>query len=163
MFWSVGCSLLRAEGFSCSLCVLYGGLRISKLQFSIQKIFKKGLQLQIFFNFLSSNPWIRRSAIKKNAGSGSALNQCGSTILDDLQFEQIPMLLLCFAVTRFFRRYNCNIEIILETDTAIFHYKTFVTIAQFQLAKIITSALEEKFCATFFAPKFHNVLAETRQ
>ncbi len=31
-------SLLRAEGFSCSLCVLYGGLRISKLQFSIQKI-----------------------------------------------------------------------------------------------------------------------------
>jgi|LakMenEpi03Aug12_release.lakeMendotaPanAssembly.Ray.scaffolds.fasta_scaffold1027594_1 hypothetical protein len=31
--WSAGCSLLKAEGFSCSLNVLYGGLGISKLQF----------------------------------------------------------------------------------------------------------------------------------
>ncbi len=38
MFWSAGCSLLRAEGFSCSLDVLYGGLGISKLQFLMQKI-----------------------------------------------------------------------------------------------------------------------------
>ncbi len=46
MFWSAGCALLMAEGFSCSLCVLYGGLRISKLQFSIRcKFFSK--------------PWIR--------------------------------------------------------------------------------------------------------
>jgi hypothetical protein len=40
MFRSAGCSLLRAEGFSCSLCsldVLYGGLGISKLQFFNQK------------------------------------------------------------------------------------------------------------------------------
>jgi hypothetical protein len=29
---------LRAEGFSCSLSVLYGGLGISKLQFLIKKI-----------------------------------------------------------------------------------------------------------------------------
>jgi hypothetical protein len=29
---------LRAEGFSCSLGVLYGGLEISKLQFLIKKI-----------------------------------------------------------------------------------------------------------------------------
>jgi hypothetical protein len=34
---SAGCSLLRAEGFSCSMDVLYGGLRISKLQFLIKK------------------------------------------------------------------------------------------------------------------------------
>jgi hypothetical protein len=34
MFLSTGCSLLRAE----SLGVLYGGLRISKLQFFIKKI-----------------------------------------------------------------------------------------------------------------------------
>jgi hypothetical protein len=27
-----GCSLLRAEGFSCSLCVFYGGLSISKFK-----------------------------------------------------------------------------------------------------------------------------------
>jgi hypothetical protein len=38
MFLSTGCSLLRVEGFSCSLGVLYGGLGISKLQFLIKKI-----------------------------------------------------------------------------------------------------------------------------
>jgi hypothetical protein len=37
MFWSAGCSLFRAEGFSCSLGVLYGGLGISKWQFLIRK------------------------------------------------------------------------------------------------------------------------------
>ncbi len=31
MFWSAGCSLLRAEGFFCNLDVLYGGLEIEKL------------------------------------------------------------------------------------------------------------------------------------
>jgi len=31
MFWSARCSLLRAEGFSCSLGVLYEGLGIGKL------------------------------------------------------------------------------------------------------------------------------------
>ncbi len=36
MFWSAGCSLLRA-GLSCSLGVLYGGLGISKLQFFYQE------------------------------------------------------------------------------------------------------------------------------
>ncbi len=35
---STGCSLLRAEGYSCSLGILYGGLGISKLQFLIKKI-----------------------------------------------------------------------------------------------------------------------------
>ncbi len=38
MFLGTGCSLLRAEAFSCSLGVLYGGLGISKLQFLIKKI-----------------------------------------------------------------------------------------------------------------------------
>jgi hypothetical protein len=38
MFLSTGCSLLRSEGFSCSLGILYGGLGISKLQFLIKKI-----------------------------------------------------------------------------------------------------------------------------
>ncbi len=36
--YGTGCSLLRAEGFSCSLGVLYGGLGIRKLQFLIKKI-----------------------------------------------------------------------------------------------------------------------------
>jgi hypothetical protein len=38
MFLSTGCSLLRAEGFSCSLGVFYEGLGITKLQFLIKKI-----------------------------------------------------------------------------------------------------------------------------
>ncbi len=49
IFWIAGCSLLRTEGFSCSLDVLYGGLEIL-----IKKIFSC-----IFFNFRSSEPWIR--------------------------------------------------------------------------------------------------------
>ncbi len=55
MFWSAGCSLLRAEGFFCSLGVLYGGLGISKLQFLIKKIKIKFLAVN-FLNFRSSNP-----------------------------------------------------------------------------------------------------------
>jgi hypothetical protein len=55
MFLNTGCSLLRAEGFSCSLGVLYGGLGISKLQFLIKKIEIKFPAL-IFFSFMSSNP-----------------------------------------------------------------------------------------------------------
>ncbi len=63
MFLSTGCSLLRAEGFSCSLGVLYGGLGISKFQFLIKKIEIKFPTKIFFFNFRSSNPgsgsWIR--------------------------------------------------------------------------------------------------------
>jgi hypothetical protein len=51
MFLSTGCSLLRAEGFSCSLGFLYGGLRINKLQFLIKKIEIKFPAI----NFRSSN------------------------------------------------------------------------------------------------------------
>ncbi len=38
MFRSAGCSLLRAEGFSFCLDILYGDLWISKLLFLIKKI-----------------------------------------------------------------------------------------------------------------------------
>jgi hypothetical protein len=38
MFLSTECSLFRAEGFFCSLGVLYGSLGISELQFLIKKI-----------------------------------------------------------------------------------------------------------------------------
>jgi hypothetical protein len=38
MFVSAGCSLLRAEGFFCSLDVLYGDLGIGKLQFDQKNI-----------------------------------------------------------------------------------------------------------------------------
>jgi hypothetical protein len=55
MFLSTGCFLLRAEGFSCRLGVLYGGLGTSKLQFLIKKIEIKFLAIN-FFNFRSSNP-----------------------------------------------------------------------------------------------------------
>jgi hypothetical protein len=90
MFLSTECSLLRDEGFSCSLGILYGGLGISKLQFLIKKIEIK-FPAKNFFQFFK--PWIRirdpdpesGSAVRKNAGSGSvsrsALNQCGSKTL----------------------------------------------------------------------------------
>jgi hypothetical protein len=50
MFLSTGCSLLRAEGFSCSLGVLYGGLGISKLQILI-KLIENKFPYIIFFQF----------------------------------------------------------------------------------------------------------------
>jgi hypothetical protein len=56
IIWSAGCSLLRAEGFSCSLCVLYGCLRISILQFSIQKIEKTSFIAVNFNQFLVIKP-----------------------------------------------------------------------------------------------------------
>jgi hypothetical protein len=49
---------MRAEGFYCSLDVLYEGLVISKLQFFNQKK-EKNLQLYFILNFWSSKPWIR--------------------------------------------------------------------------------------------------------
>jgi hypothetical protein len=87
MFLSTECSLLRAEGFSCSLGVLFGGLGIRKLQFLIKKIETKFPA--IFFSILGHQTLDpdpeSRSAIRKNAGSGyvsrSALNQCGSETL----------------------------------------------------------------------------------
>ncbi len=78
MFGSAGCSLLRAEGFSCSLDVLYGGLGKSKLKFLNKKIqtFFKAVN---FSNFWSSKPWIR-------IGSGSGLNE---SVSESLQLRQI--------------------------------------------------------------------------
>ena len=58
MFLSTGCSLLRAEGFSCSLGILYGGLGISKLQFLNMKIEIKFPAIN-FFQFQVIKPWIR--------------------------------------------------------------------------------------------------------
>ncbi len=58
MFLSTGCSLLRAEGSSCCLGVLYGGLGISKQQFLIKKIEIK-FPATKFFQFQVINPWIR--------------------------------------------------------------------------------------------------------
>jgi hypothetical protein len=51
IFSRVGCSLLRAEGFSCSLDFLYGGQGISKLQFLIKK--EKKISAVFFFLFWS--------------------------------------------------------------------------------------------------------------
>ncbi len=78
-------SQLRAEGFSCSLGVLYGGLGISKLQFLIKKIEMKFPAINFIHQTLDPDPG-SGSAIRKNAGSGSvsgsALNQCGSDTLN---------------------------------------------------------------------------------
>jgi hypothetical protein len=81
-------SLLRAEGFSCSLGVLYGGLGISELQILIKKIKIKISSCKFFSSLghqtLDPDPG-SGSAIRKNAGSvsvsRSALNQCRSATL----------------------------------------------------------------------------------
>ncbi len=52
IFWSAGCSLSRAQGFSCSLDVLFEGLGISKLQFLIKKALKINFLLYFFSHFL---------------------------------------------------------------------------------------------------------------
>jgi hypothetical protein len=76
MFWSAGRSFLRAEGFSCSFCVLYGGLGISKLQFFIKKNINFFSAVN-FFQFLV----IKTLDLELDPESGYALNQCGSTTL----------------------------------------------------------------------------------
>ena len=89
MFLSTGCSLLRAEGFSCSLGVLYGGLGIGKLQFLIKKI-KIKFPVVSFFQFWIIKPWIRirdpdpqlEKILDPDPYPESALNQCGSETLD---------------------------------------------------------------------------------
>jgi hypothetical protein len=52
---SARCFLLRAEGFSCHLDVLYEGVAISKLQFLIKKGYNK-FSAVLFFKFWSSKP-----------------------------------------------------------------------------------------------------------
>jgi hypothetical protein len=56
IFWSAGCSLLRAEGFFCGLDVLYGAQRISKFQFWSKQ--EKKNSAVLFINFGPSKPWI---------------------------------------------------------------------------------------------------------
>ncbi len=62
MFWSAGCSLLRAEGFCCSLCVFYGGLGEVNCNFWSKNI-KKISSRRFFLIFGHQNPgsgiWIR--------------------------------------------------------------------------------------------------------
>ncbi len=66
MFLSAGCALLRAEGFSCSLGVLYGGLGISKWQFLIKKI-KLKFPTVNFFSILG------HQTLDPDPGSGSGI------------------------------------------------------------------------------------------
>ncbi len=72
MFWSVEeCSFLRAEGFSWSLDVLYGGLGISKLQFLIKKVLHFFVATVNFFqSFGHLNP---RSGLDSDPDRYSAL------------------------------------------------------------------------------------------
>ncbi len=57
---------MRAEGFSCSFGVLYGGLGISKMQFLIKKIKIKFLVV-IFFSILG------HQTLDPDPGSGSGI------------------------------------------------------------------------------------------
>jgi hypothetical protein len=47
---------MRADGFSCSLDGLFGGLGISKLQFLIKETKKRFFSCIFFFNFGHQNP-----------------------------------------------------------------------------------------------------------
>ncbi len=67
MFWSAGCSLLRAGGFFCNLDVHYGGLEIGKLQFFFPKKHLISFSAVIFFQVLVIKTWIR-------IGSGSVFS-----------------------------------------------------------------------------------------
>jgi hypothetical protein len=78
MFRSAGCSLLRAEGFSCSLDVLYGGLGISKLQLLLQKISNFFPAVSFFSIYGHKNlGWVWMGNGIQPAGSGSGLDNSG--------------------------------------------------------------------------------------
>jgi hypothetical protein len=72
MFGTAGCSLFRAEGFFCRLCILYGDIGISKYQFLIKEIQFKFLVLN-FFEFYIIKPWIR--ILDPDSESGSAIRK----------------------------------------------------------------------------------------
>ncbi len=143
MFLSTGYSLLRAEGFSCSLGILYGGLGISKLKFLIKKIEIKFPAIN-FFQFSVIKTWIRirnldpqlekmldpdpdsGSAIRKNAGSGSgyALNQCGSETLATTSTAIYP----CFYVE--FTGFCCSCTLLFCSAILVPHLvKNFVSLS----------------------------------
>ncbi len=68
MVCSAGCSLLKEDGLTYSLYILYGGLGISKLQCLIKVFFLA----VIFSNFWTSNPGSGNgSTVIQKAGSGS--------------------------------------------------------------------------------------------
>jgi hypothetical protein len=74
----------RAEGFSCSLDVLYKGLGISKFKFLIKKVSNKFFSCKFFSILGHKKPGSgldpdRYSAT--NAGPGSGLNESGSETL----------------------------------------------------------------------------------
>jgi hypothetical protein len=52
MFWSAGCSLWKAEGFSCSLCVLYERPKDEQIEIFNLKNIKKFFTAVNFFQFL---------------------------------------------------------------------------------------------------------------
>ncbi len=69
MFWSAGCSLLRAEGFLCNLDVLYEGLGISN--WFLIKIFSFFFSCKSFSIFGHQNPG---SGSGVRIGSGSVFS-----------------------------------------------------------------------------------------
>ncbi len=71
---------LRAEGVSCSLDVLYGGLRIIKLQILIKKRKEKKFCRRFLSTFVHQNPG-SVSEFTWNASSGSGYKESGSTAL----------------------------------------------------------------------------------
>jgi hypothetical protein len=69
-----GSSLLRAEGFFCSLDVLFGGIGIGKLHFLSKKYFYKIFRCKFLSIFGHQNAG-------SGSGSGSGINEYGSETL----------------------------------------------------------------------------------
>ncbi len=106
---STGCSLLRAEGFSCSLDVLFGGLEKQFAIFDKKNLEKKIFRSIFFFNFWSSKPWIRiqiRIRIHLNCWIRS-----GSRFIESVSIESgsttLPILII-FVFLCFWKRQNIS-------------------------------------------------------
>jgi hypothetical protein len=82
------------------VCVLYGGLGISKLQFLIKKYLKSFPAVNFLEIFGHQNP-------ESGTGSGSALNQCGSTTLTGAFITQLTFSVRKFSYTK--KRKFCGI------------------------------------------------------
>ncbi len=76
-FWSAG-SLLRAEGFFCSLDVLYGGLGIGKFSFFIKTLDPDWIRIGIQPKMLDPDPYAHPGADEAHNGAVKAYKYNGA-------------------------------------------------------------------------------------
>ncbi len=134
MFWSAGCSLLRAEGFSCILNVLYGSLGIAIFD---QKKKEKKFQVYFFsYIFCHQNPG-SGSGFTGNAGSG--FKKYKSTTLKFLflrpdQLEVIKGLAIPWCS-------GCGHQEMLQVDKIFFSKTMLIYLLQIPVAHTVLFAV----------------------